>query len=98
MTRHLKSPSAPAEHHDEKCKKEKNKYLNTAQAAEYLGVHPSFLEQRRQKTRPDLMRQSPVYFRRGRKISYTILDLDRWLEARRVDPENRAGREGPADE
>lgn len=86
MKRHPKAPSTPTEDRDEACKQEKSEYLNTAQAAAYLGVSKSFLEQRRQKTRPDLMRQSPAFHVFGRSIRYDTLDLGHWRKARRFNP------------
>ena len=91
MKRHLETPSTQIEDRDGTHKNDKNEYLNTEQAAAYLGVSKSFLEKRRQKTRPDLMRQSPPFHRFGRKVLFKIRDLDYWQQARRFDPE------GPSD-
>ena len=90
MKRHLKTPSTPTEGGNETRKKEKSEFLNTEQAATYLGVSKSFLEKRRQRIRPDLMRQSPPFHAFGRIIRYDTLDLDYWREARRFDPEGPA--------
>ncbi len=91
MTRHPKVLSAQTEKRERTAENRKTEYLNTEQAAAYLGVSKSFLEKRRQKTRPDLMRQSPPFHRFGRKVLFKIRDLDYWQQARRFDPE------GPSD-
>ena len=57
-------------------------YLTPAEAAEYLGVTPGFLSQRRYRHLP------PTYSRLGpRAIRYTIADLDEYAEGSRVEPE-----------
>lgn len=47
-------------------------YLNTAQAAHYLGLSPRTLE----KMRADGV--GPKYYRKGRSIRYLVRDLDGW--------------------
>jgi hypothetical protein len=90
MTRRPKDPSAPTESRERTAENRKTEYLNTKQAAAYLGVSKSFLEKRRQKTRPDLMRQSPAFHEFVRSIRYEKFDLDHWREARRFNPEGPA--------
>jgi hypothetical protein len=50
-------------------------FLNTAQAAFYVGLAQQTLEKMRQH------RKGPRYRRHGRYIRYHIADLDAWSEA-----------------
>lgn len=47
-------------------------YLNTAQAAHYIGLTPRHLERMRSQ------RSGPPYRRHGRFVFYHIDDLDAW--------------------
>ena len=87
MVRHTQTRSASTDAQEHTREKKKDEFLNTERAAKYLGVSKSFLEKRRQKTRPDLMRQSPPFHRFGRKVLFKVRDLDYWQQARRFDPE-----------
>ena len=53
-------------------------FLDTHQAAEYLDHTKSCLESWRGKNR------GPKYFKFGRKVRYSVADLDKWLAARVV--------------
>jgi hypothetical protein len=63
-------------------------FLNTAQAAFYVGLARETLEKMRQQ------RRGPPYRRHGRYIRYHIADLDAWSEANSGDvsplPEQRS--------
>jgi hypothetical protein len=52
-------------------------YLNTAQAAHYLGISERTLEDMRG------MPGGPVYRKHGSTVRYHILDLDAWSERNR---------------
>ena len=91
MKRHLEHPSYPTEDRDEARKKQEDEWLCPEKAAPYLRVCTSFLAKRRQEKHPHLMRQGPPFYKIGGRIWYKRSDLDRWREARRVDPA------GPAD-
>lgn len=56
-------------------------YLDTPEAAEYLGVSPQFLEGARHRG------DGPPYSRLVRRVKYTRDDLDNWMLKRRLDPE-----------
>ncbi len=56
-------------------------YLNTTEAAEYLGVSPQFLEGARHRG------EGPPYSRLVRRVKYIRTDLDAWMQKRRCDPE-----------
>ena len=56
-------------------------YLNTPEAAKYLGVSKQYLEGARHRG------QGPPYSRLVRRIKYTRADLDAWMASRRLDPE-----------
>lgn len=49
--------------------------MNTAEAAEYLGLATRTLEERRIKG------ADPVFVRIGRSVRYRRMDLDAWLAA-----------------
>ena len=52
-------------------------YLNTAQAAHYLGISERTLEDMRASS------GGPVFRKHGTSIRYHILDLDAWSNSRR---------------
>lgn len=52
-------------------------YLNTAQAAHYLGISERTLEDMRAST------GGPVFRKHGTSIRYHILDLDAWSDGRK---------------
>ena len=54
--------------------------LTTAQAAEFLQLHPISLARMRQYGR------GPVYVKRGTLVYYLVPDLMAWLEDGRVEP------------
>jgi excisionase family DNA binding protein len=56
--------------------------LSTFEAAEYLGVPRQTLAAWRSKA----VRQGPVFVKVGRAVKYRRVDLDAWLQTRRVDP------------
>ena len=60
--------------------------LDTRQAARYLGLSPSYLQNARSQGTPD----SPPFIKlstssKGR-IRYRISDLEAWIVARRINP------------
>ena len=57
-----------------------------AEAAAYLSVTPAYLRQTRMKEPPPNLTPGPTFYKLGRKVRYKVEDLDRWLEARRVEP------------
>ena len=59
------------------------RWLNTDQAAEYLGCSRNFLD----KNRLTRIRQIP-FTRLGRVIRYDVFDLDAYLEAAKVTAAN----------
>lgn len=54
-----------------------NRYLNTHQAGEYLGLSPRTLDRYRVKG------GGPVYHRLGGRVRYLVADLEAWAESRR---------------
>lgn len=57
------------------------RFLTTPEAAEHIGVAPGTLRNWRNTSRHAIPFQ-----KLGRKVSYRLADLDKWLEAHRVDP------------
>lgn len=53
-------------------------HLTTEQAAEYLGVSPSWLAQARGRG------DGPPFYKLGRSVRYIRASLDEWLSARQV--------------
>ena len=53
------------------------RYLDTGQAAEYLGISPSTLNRMR------VTGEGPRYSKAGRRVIYDIEDLDAWVEKRK---------------
>ncbi len=74
------------------------KFLNTRQAAQYLGLSPRTLENWRQakqkERRPNI--SGPEFFKIGGQARYTRQALDKWLLSRitTITPRNRKKREG----
>ena len=52
-------------------------YLTTKEAALYLGMSESWLNQRR------MAGKQPAYHKVGRLVRYTTEDLDRWVRSNR---------------
>jgi len=50
-----------------------SQYLTTKEAAQYLGMSESWLNQRR------MAGKFPAYFKVGRLVRYAKEDLDRWV-------------------
>jgi predicted DNA-binding transcriptional regulator AlpA len=61
-----------------------DQFLDTAQAAHYLGYSMSALEYWRTKS------LGPKYYKLNRRVRYKQSDLDAWLEARLVTPVKEA--------
>ena len=57
--------------------------LNTAKAAEVLGIAGQTLHQWRMASK------GPKYFKFGRRVLYDLADIEAWIEACRIDPEAR---------
>jgi|SRR5579872_3258793 len=55
-------------------------------AAEYLGMSVAFLRSGRQRGLVGNRTPPPAHLQLGRTIRYDRRDLDKWLDARRVDP------------
>ena len=55
-------------------------YLTTEEAARYLRLGVSTLNQWRGKG------QGPPFLRAGKKVMYLLADLDAWMESRREEP------------
>lgn len=53
------------------------RYLDTRQAAAYLGLSPSTL------TRMRAEREGPRYVKAGHRVLYDLADLNRWMEERK---------------
>ena len=70
------------------------RYLDTAQAARYLGLSPSTLARMR------VTGEGPRYSKAGRRVIYDIRDLDDWVERRkrRFTGESPDGACGPEDD
>jgi len=61
-----------------------NRRLDSAEAAQYLGISASTLSKRR------VFGGGPKYLKLGRRVVYDIRDLDTWLAAhRRVSTSDR---------
>lgn len=58
--------------------------LNEKAAACYLGLSVRTLQKRR------FERQAPPYFKIGKSIKYRTEDLDKFLDAHRIDPARAA--------
>jgi len=56
-------------------------YMDTPEAAKYLGVSPQYLEGARHRG------EGPPYSKLVRRVKYTRADLDAWMASRRLDPE-----------
>lgn len=63
-------------------------WLDTRQAAEYLGLSPETLESWRCRDAHGM-----TFYKLGAKVLYDKADLDSWLDERRVD-----GGDGAADD
>ena len=60
--------------------------VDTRAAAVYIGMSESWLRQGRMMGRIHGRTAPPPYIRIGRAVRYATADLDRWLEANRIDP------------
>ena len=87
MVRDAQRQSTAAETPKHSPKDDRDQWLCTKQAAAYLRVCTSFLEKRRQKKQPHLMRQGPPFYKIGGKVLYKKHDLGLWREANRHNPE-----------
>ncbi len=58
--------------------------IKDTEAAKNLGVAPQTLRNMR------CQGKGPPYFRIGRAVRYSVEDLNRYIEARKVDPESNA--------
>jgi excisionase family DNA binding protein len=56
------------------------KYLNNDEAAKYLGIRPATL-------RGWVYKRVIPYRKHGRKVLFSVMDLDAWSEAKKVDAE-----------
>jgi hypothetical protein len=52
--------------------------MNVSEAAAYTGLSPSFLNKRR------VYGGGPFFIKAGKRVVYDQLDLDNWLQRRRV--------------
>jgi hypothetical protein len=59
------------------------KYLNTEEAADYLGLKPRTLSQMR------WMHTGPAYSKLGGKVVYNVMRLDDWANDNCHDPKAR---------
>ncbi len=57
-------------------------FLNTEQAAEYLGITPSTLQRWRSEKQPN----QPPFCPFGKRILYRKSSLEKWAVAQEVDP------------
>lgn len=62
--------------------------LNETETCEYTSMSRSWLRQARCYQWPD----SPPYIKIGRAIRYRVCDLDTWINARTVNPQEQSGR------
>lgn len=53
------------------------RYLDTGQAAAYLGMSPATLNKMR------VSGEGPRYVKAGRRVIYDVRDLDAWMEERK---------------
>lgn len=60
--------------------------IGTKEAAAYVGLAEITLRQLRIDGRRQNRVTPPPFYRIGRKILYSVADLDKWLAAHRVDP------------
>jgi predicted DNA-binding transcriptional regulator AlpA len=59
--------------------------LTEKEAAQYIGMSRSFLNQDRMNGYRETRTQGPRYIKLGRSVRYHIEDLDSWLIKNRVD-------------
>jgi excisionase family DNA binding protein len=57
------------------------KYVDYSTASEHLGVSESSL-------RRHVMNQAIPFFKLGKRVLFTITDLDVWMESKRIAPLN----------
>ncbi|MDP9119828.1 MAG: helix-turn-helix domain-containing protein [Acidobacteriota bacterium] len=62
-------------------------WLSTPQAAEYCGLSPRTLEKYR------LAGGGPSFYKLGGRVSYSLTDLDQWLEGCHVRTTSGPGRQ-----
>lgn len=62
------------------------KLLRDVEAAKYLGLSASTLRQSRVNGSRENRMPPPPFVRLGRSIRYDIDDLNRWINANRVEP------------
>lgn len=63
------------------------KYLGTREAAEYIGVSPSYMAKLRMADSPE---RGPPYAKAQRRVIYRREDLDRWVASLIVDPRDES--------
>ena len=56
-----------------------------AAAAEHIGMSMSYLRMDRLRGNTGNRTPGPSYYKIGRSVRYDVRDLDKWLDARRVD-------------
>ena len=62
------------------------KTLSDLEAAEYIGMSPSYLRQARCSGNREGRTPGPVFVKLGRSVRYLITDLDIWLLEHRQTP------------
>ena len=69
---------------------QKPQLLDTAQAAEFIGMSVAFLECSRSRGVIGNRTPPPPHIKLGRRcVRYDVKDLEAWLAAQRVDPATR---------
>jgi hypothetical protein len=63
----------------------RKEWLNTREAAAYLGVGAETLEIARHLGNKEGTPRGPAYAKWGAKVRYKVSDLDAWMEAHRVE-------------
>lgn len=63
-------------------------FLNSAQAAHFLGLSLRTLEEMRDRG------DGPLYRKHGRQVRYHIADVESWSAANVTDPKTRRKRDG----
>lgn len=62
----------------------KHEWLTSAEAAKLIGIEDVTLRNWRSAKKPN----SPPYYKPGGTIRYDRTELQEWIEAQRVDPDN----------
>ena len=66
--------------------KDQQRLIGEAECAEYIGMSRAFLRQSRMNGNREGRTPAPPWVQIGRTIRYDREDLDRWIEARKVQP------------